>query len=356
MTFVTRTISALRSIFLPLGLERVVLWLGIGLFSSAPTLAQYPLVSNISAKQRPGVKLVDITYDVTADTPTVFIFLEISDDGGQTFTVPAVNVSGAVGAGVVTGNGKLITWNAGLDWDDKLTPNARFRVVADDNQPNPSEFSWIAAGILGTQMVNAFYMAKTEVSWSEFQIVRMWATTNGYDIGSAGTGAGFYRPVTNVNWYSALKWCNARSEKEGLQPVYKLGNAIYRVGNTEPTVDTMANGYRLPSEPEWEFAARGGINTNGHAYSGSNDINAVAWYKSNSDGNTKDVATKQPNELGISDMSGNVWEWCFGYGQFKPRRGGSWNDGPVGVGGQTGTIPTSQDGSLGFRIARSSLR
>ena len=88
-------------------------------------------------------------------------------------------------------------------------------------------------------------------------------------------------------------------------------------------MNASANGYRLPSEKEWEWSARGGVSSQGYTYSGSNDLNSVAWYSNNSGNGTKTVGTKAPNELGIYDMSGNVFEWCFGDCRF---RGGSWAD------------------------------
>jgi formylglycine-generating enzyme required for sulfatase activity len=120
----------------------------------------------------------------------------------------------------------------------------RFEVTAEDGvDPVPEEFARVEAGALpadswaGAQSVAAFFMAKTEVTWAEFQAVRTWAAANGYDIGSVGAGTGTNRPVTDVSWYQTLKWCNARSEKEGLNPVYKVGSAVYRTGDSVPSVD-----------------------------------------------------------------------------------------------------------------------
>lgn len=326
--------------------------------------AAAPVVSNVTASQRAGSKLVDISYDVTADTPEVAVSLRVSSDGGATFTVPATTLSGAIGAGVATGTGKVITWDAGADWLGNYSASMRFEVTADDGVAEG--FAGVAAGTLpasswaGAQAVDWFLMAKTEVTWGEWQTVRNWAASNGYDIGGAAAGGGQNRPVTNVSWYQTLKWCNARSEKEGLTPVYKVGADVYRTGDSVPTVDATANGYRLPSEKEWEFAARGGVQTNGYEYSGSSVINAVAWYSGNSAGSTQDVATKQANELGISDMSGNVWEWCFddwnGSGSGRVVRGGGWSGSAGGcrVALRGYDTPANAYYDVGFRVARSS--
>jgi len=123
-------------------------------------------------------------------------------------------------------------------------------------------------------------------------------------------GKGNY-PCVEVSWYGAAACCNYRSEKEGLSPCYDL---------SDWSCDWNANGYRLPTEAEWEYAAKGGWNGSYTKYSGSDNPDSVAWYWENSDvpGNsefwsdrgTLQVGTKAANELGIHDMAGNVWEWC----------------------------------------------
>lgn len=239
--------------------------------------------------------------------------------------------------------------------------------------------------------ISDFYIGKYEVTQGE------WTRVMGNNP-SRFTGDDL--PVEMVSWYDAIEYCNRRSIKEGLRPYYNIDRKD-KDPNNEPdpqfgnlddvkwtvTTNPAANGYRLPTEAEWEYAAGGGRMSRSHIYAGGDDVDEVAWYWRNSGDTfltgmwrwsdlqhnhdqTKPVGGKRPNELGLFDMSGNVREWCWDWSGDLPSNVANPQGSPRGFrrvwkgGGWMGaefTDMTDFRGSLaangkgpdqGFRLAR----
>ena len=311
-------------------------------------------VSGVDANQ--VGKTIEITYhlDRTAD-----ISVEYSTDGGRTYK-QLHRVSGDVGRGITAGC-RTITWDV-LSEVENLIADVSFRVNATSGKmlitlPTGQSFTMIyveggsfVMGCTSEQSdcisderpahrvtVNSYYIGETEVTQE------LWSAVMGRNP-SYYTGS--QRPVEQVSWNDCQKFINKLNQLTGRK-------------------------FRLPTEAEWEYAARGGKKSKAYKYSGSNTLDNVAWYTNNSGNQTHNVKTKFPNELGIYDMSGNVREWCqdwygSGYyanspqanptgpssGFYRVLRGGSWLSFAQNcrVARRSSNTPSLSSGNVGFRL------
>lgn len=288
-----------------------------------------------------------------------------------------------------------------------------FRVVRTTNPP-PLGMVWVdggeavqgQAGIslpVHTNFVSGFWMDATEVTRSLWDEVYAWALTNGFEFDNFGLGKGANHPVHSVSWYDAVKWCNARSVKDGLIAVYRVpddsvepGAAWYlyqtnQVSLSNDWVNWSQNGYRLPTEAEWEKAARGGRqhrlfpwggDTIQHAQANYWATNAFVYDVSPTLGHhpdydeglhpfTSPVGSFPANAFGLYDMSGNVREWCWdrsapydgsykvdpqgpATGSVRVIRGGAWSEAAVSarIPFRTSASNDFDNLTIGFRCVR----
>lgn len=224
--------------------------------------------------------------------------------------------------------------------------------------------TWVGWPVVGNEMVSippgrvVLSDRRTQRTWpvnvelfhmSAFPVTQEWYARITGQRPSAAQGGRL--PVEGVSWWDAVRFCNAVSEHEGLRPAYRL------VGDCEVAEwDASADGYRLPTEGEWEHACRAG--TLGPRYG---QLDEIAWYRGNSNGRIHAVGGKRPNEWGLHDMLGNVWDWCWDiydakvYGPYRVLRGGGWSDEhwSCRASVRRRSHPTFRIDDVGFRVARS---
>lgn len=366
------------------GFGKYAHWDNVAISNTPAPYKSSPIVYNTTVAQRTdGSKLVDIYYSLfDSDNDPCTVSLLLSTNGGDNFAeLPSQsNQDGDIGTNITNGTGKHIVWNAGAEGINYDSNQCVIRIVADDNTI-PNNFVYVEGGTFNNGTANvtvsSFYLDKFELTQAEYQAVM--GTNPSFFVGHPS------RPVEQITWFNAIEFCNKRSINDGLTPCYSYltygtNTADWPVGWN--TIDTnhsnvscswSADGYRLPTEMEWFFAAVGGNQTRNYSYFGSNQINDVVWYTGNSDNTTHPVGQLSANELGFFDMGGNVMELVWDIAGPLPteaeqnpigvvsginriHRNGSWNLFDYycnsSINGRSVGSPTYNGNYIGFRVCR----
>jgi len=335
-----------------------------------------------------------------------FDFTPGSRDAALTITLPSGSYTAQLsGVGGTTGDGLLEVYDVSTVVPEILPASNYMALIPAGSFVMGDTFSEGGSPERPTRTVtvSAFHLAKTPVTWVEWKSVCNWGSSRGYTgLAFVGSSKGDTHPVQTVSWYEAVMWLNAKSEKEGLIPVYYTDDAqtkVYRAGNVNVSaaqVKWTANGYRLPTEAEWEYAARGGLDgkrfpwgdtithQQANYFSSANysyDVSPVHGYnpKYASGGTpyTSPVGSFASNGYGLFDMTGNVLQWCWDWygsysgstdphgvssGSSRILRGGGWrsNAAQCRISNRS-TVPPNYTDTLyiyfdvGFRPARNAV-
>jgi formylglycine-generating enzyme required for sulfatase activity len=246
--------------------------------------------------------------------------------------------------------------------DMVLVKAGEFQMGSNEGYPNEQP-------VHAVSITRPFYIARYEATFEAYDSFSEETMRGRLDDRGWGRGD---QPVIHVDWYDAVEYCNWLSEKAGLAPCYSGKGKLIQC-------DFSQDGYRLPTEAEWEYAARGGAQGQGFIYAGSDDPDEVAWYADNSYDQLHPVGSKAPNELGLYDMCGNIFEWCWDWyaedyyaaspesdplgpplpTDAKPweftrvRRGGSWREDAINIRVCVRSFDgVNYPGDNGFRLVR----